>query len=91
LQETIRVEAPDLRSAMRLVEQATPDYVTELVPLQRDGWEVRVSDPDGGGAAFADVIGLVDRWLEAADVPTTTVHGDGHVYTLNRRVAATVA
>ena len=54
--------------------------------LQRDAWEVRVGNRDGRSISFADVLALVDRWLDAADVPTTTVHLDGHLYTLNRRV-----
>jgi hypothetical protein len=86
LQETIRVEAPDFRSAVRLVEQATPGYETELVPGPRDTWEVRVAAADGRTAGFGEILDLVDGWLETADVATTTVHLDGHLYTLNRRV-----
>jgi len=84
--QDIRVEAPDLRSAMRLVQHAGASYRTELVPLQRDAWEVRVADGGESAAGFDEVFSLVERWLDDAEVATTTVHLDGHLYTMNRRV-----
>jgi hypothetical protein len=83
LQETIRVEAPDLRSAMSLAAQAAATYRSELVPLPYGVWEVRVL----GAEAHGDIVALVEEWLDAAGVATTNVHLDGHVYTMNRRAA----
>ena len=83
MQDTIRVEAPDLRSAMSLVRRAAEQYRADLVPLQHDTWEIRVAGVD----EFGDVFSLVEEWLDDAGVSTTTVHLDGHVYTMNRRVA----
>ena len=81
--EPISVEAPSEATAQQLAGALRARFPVE-VSVVGDTWVVVVTPSRPGDGNVVDVLGDVERWLVAADVPATRVHLDGHVYGMER-------
>jgi hypothetical protein len=71
----IEIFAPDRTMADLLVEYASPAFSAEIAP--GFVWIVRLLPVSSGADWAAELLALIERWLEAADRPwATVVYGD---------------
>jgi hypothetical protein len=77
---TIEIVAPDQLSTALLLEYAAPVFSAELV--SGTSWIVRLQPPANGGGWVLELLTLVERWLESAQLPCANVLYGGHSYTI---------
>ncbi len=73
----IEIFAPDRDSTDLLLLHAAPLFPAEIA--SGSVWIVRLQVPGGGGSMLA-LLSLVQRWLEAARLPSANVRHDGRSY-----------
>ena len=74
----IEIVAPDQLSTALLLEYAAPIFPAEV--LSGTAWIVRLQPPASGGAWVLDLLSLVERWLESAELPCANVLYGGRSY-----------
>lgn len=74
----IEVVAPDKFSTALLLEFATPSFPAEIVPGTQ--WTVRLQPPPAGGRWVLELLSLMERWLESAQLPSANVLYGGRSY-----------
>jgi hypothetical protein len=74
----IEIVAPDQLSTALLLEYAAPVFPAELV--FGTSWIVRLQPPASGGGWVLELLTLVERWLESAQLPCANVLYGGRSY-----------
>jgi hypothetical protein len=81
--DQLRVEVPDERAALALVDELRGQH-SEIRPGGGEaGCEVVVELDGHPERAIVDALNAVDRWLVQLGVRETSVSLDGHSYTLS--------
>lgn len=80
--EPIRVDTPDAASAADLMQEVVSRFRAELVSGANGRWEVHFHQDREQSRLVLDVLSVVERWLEARELTSTTLHLNGHSYTL---------
>lgn len=75
--QQIEIVAPDRYSGALLLEYAVAVFPGEIVP---GSWVVRLQPPPAGGQWVVELLALVERWLQAAPLPSATVRYGGRSY-----------
>jgi hypothetical protein len=75
--QPIEIVAPDRYRTALLLEYAAPVFPAEIV--SGSAWTVRLQPPSGGGWVL-ELLTLVERWLESARLPDTTLLYGGRSY-----------
>jgi hypothetical protein len=78
LRPPIEIVAPDQLSTALLLEYAAPMFPAEVV--SGTAWIVRLQPPATGGAWVLELLSLVQRWLESAELPCANVIYGGRSY-----------
>jgi hypothetical protein len=76
--QPIEIVAPDQLSTDLLLEYAAPVFPAEVV--SGTAWIVRLQPPASGGGWVLELLSLVERWLESADLPCANVLYGGRSY-----------
>jgi hypothetical protein len=76
----IEIVAPDQLSTALLLEYAAPVFPAELV--YGTSWIVRLQPPPRGGEWVLELLELVERWLDSAQLPCANVSYGGRSYTI---------
>ena len=74
----VEIVAPDQLSTALLLEYAAPLFPAELV--SGTSWIVRLEPPPAGGKWVAELLALLERWLESTHLPSADVHYGGRSY-----------
>jgi hypothetical protein len=80
----LTVEAPDLGSAMSLVQRLVRVVGGEAVSLDASGREVRVEAVDVPDDTLVEALDAVEAWLADLQLDHARVSCDGHEYTMER-------
>ncbi len=75
---SIEIVAPDQLSTALLLEYAAPIFSAEVV--SGTAWIVRLQPPATGGTWVLELLSLVERWLESAQLPCANVLYGGRSY-----------
>jgi hypothetical protein len=75
---TIEIVSPDQLSTALLLEYAAPIFPAEVV--SGTAWIVRLQPPASGGGWVLELLSLVERWLESAELPCANVLYGGRSY-----------
>ena len=75
--QPIEIVAPDRYRTALLLEYAASVFPAEIV--SGSAWTVRLHPPTGGGWVL-ELLKLVERWLESAQLPDTIVLYGGRSY-----------
>jgi hypothetical protein len=75
---SIEIVAPDQLSTALLLEYAAPVFPAEVV--SGTAWIVRLQPPATGGGWVLELLSLVERWLESAQLPCANVLYGGRSY-----------
>ena len=75
---SIEIVAPDQLSTALLLEYAAPIFPAEVV--SGTAWIVRLQPPATGGGWVLELLSLVERWLESAQLPCANVLYGGRSY-----------
>lgn len=78
LRPPIEIVAPDQLSTALLLEFAAPTFPAEVV--SGTAWIVRLQPPANGGGWVLELLSLVQRWLESAELPCANVLYGGRSY-----------
>ena len=78
LRPPIEIVAPDQLSTALLLEYAAPIFPAEVV--SGTAWIVRLQPPASGGGWVLELLSLVERWLESAELPCANVLYGGRSY-----------
>lgn len=81
--EPISVEAPSAEAAQELAGSLAARFPLEISQVN-GAWVVAVRPDHATDRVVVDLLCEVERWLVAADVPTTRVRLDGRVYVMER-------
>lgn len=83
----VEIVAPDQLSTALLLEYAAPLFPAGLV--SGTSWTVRLEPPPAGGKWVAELLSLVERWLESTRLPCATVHYGGRSYRIRASTEVT--
>jgi hypothetical protein len=80
----LTVKAPDLESAMSLVQRLVQVFGGEAVSLDASTGDVRAEAVDAPEEMLVQALHAVERWLADVDLDRALVRCDGHEYTMQR-------
>ena len=85
----VEVRAPDRESAKALLGDAVSHFHAELVETAGPAMVVRLRPANASSAGWVfELLALIERWLEAHDLPIASVHHGRRSYVITARPEA---